>query len=409
MRRPSAACERPIWQHGAGMKRIGILTGGGDVPGLNSVIKSVVYRSSEVGWDAIGIRRGWKGLTHVDPARDDGGGYLRPLDRVSTRAIDRTGGTVLHTSRTNPSSMSRASLPDRLDDRRVSELETDPERYDLTPIVLDNLERLGIDALVAIGGDDTLSYAARLGREGFPVIAIPKTMDNDVHGTEYCIGFSTAVTRAKELINRQRTTLGSHERIGVFRIFGRNAGYTAWYAAYVTSARCVIPEAPFDLEALSDILADDRRLNPSGYAFVIASEGAIWQGGELTEVGEADAYGHRHKADVGEALADELRRRTGVETVHSDLTYDLRSGDPDALDQMVAITFANVAVDLLADGQFGRMVAIRNGKYDHSPLPERSLGARIIDVGEMYNAARFRPRYEAKLGSPLLLGPAVIG
>ncbi|MEO7295726.1 MAG: 6-phosphofructokinase [Candidatus Limnocylindria bacterium] len=391
------------------MKRIGILTGGGDVPGLNSVIKSVVYRSSEVGWDAVGIRRGWQGLTHVDTSREDGGGFLRPLDRVSTRAIDRTGGTVLHTSRTSPSSMGRAALPDHLDATRIAAFETESGRYDLTPLILENLEQLGIDALVTIGGDDTLSYAARLGREGFPVIAIPKTMDNDVHGTEYCIGFSTAVTRAKELINRQRTTLGSHERIGVFRIFGRNAGYTAWYAAYVTSSRCVIPEAPFDLDALAEILADDRRLNPSGYSFVIASEGAIWRGGELHEVGDADAYGHRHKADVGEALADELKRRTGVETVHSDLTYDLRSGDPDALDQMVAITFANVAVDLLADGQFGRMVAIREGKYSHAPLPARSIGARTLDVDAMYNAPRFRPRYEAKLGSPLLLGPAVIG
>jgi len=391
------------------MKRIGILTGGGDVPGLNTVIKSVVYRSSEVGWEALGIRRGWQGLTHVDTSREDGGGFLRPLDRVSTRAIDRTGGTVLHTSRTSPSSMGPGALPDHLDPARIASLEIDEGRYDLTPLVLENLERLGLDALVAIGGDDTLSYAARLGREGFPIIAIPKTMDNDVHGTEYCIGFSTAVTRAKELINRQRTTLGSHERIGVFRMFGRNAGYTAWYAAYVTSARCVIPEVPFDLDALADILADDRRLNPSGYSFVIASEGAIWRGGELHEVGDADAYGHRHKADVGEALADELKRRTGVETVHSDLTYDLRSGDPDALDQMVAITFANVAVDLLADGQFGRMVAIRDGKYAHAPLPERTLGARTLDVDAMYNIRRFRPRYEAKLGSPLLLGPAVIG
>jgi 6-phosphofructokinase 1 len=389
------------------MKRIGILTGGGDVPGLNSVIKSVVYRSSEVGWETLGIRRGWKGLTHVDPARDDGGGLIRRLDRVSTRAIDRTGGTVLHTSRTNPSSMSRSALPDRLDEARLAALEREDGRYDLTPVVLEHLEQLGIEALVAIGGDDTLSYAARLGREGFPVIAIPKTMDNDVHGTEYCIGFSTAVTRAKELINRQRTTLGSHERIGVFRIFGRNAGYTAWYAAYVTSARCVIPEAPFDLDALASILADDWRLNPSNYAFVIASEGAIWRGGEISEVGDADAFGHRHKADVGEALAEELRRRTGVETVHSDLTYDLRSGDPDALDQLVAITFANIAVDLLADGQTGRMVAVRDGNYAHAPLPERSLGARTIDVAAMYNLDRFRPRYEAKLGSPLLLGPAV--
>ncbi len=391
----------------AGMKRIGILTGGGDVPGLNSVIKSVVYRSSDVGWETLGIRLGWQGLTHMDPGREDGGGYLRRLDRINTRAIDRTGGTTLHTSRTNPSSMRARALPETLDADRRERMRTDDDRFDLTPLVLDNLSRLGVEALVAIGGDDTLSYAARLGREGFPVIAIPKTMDNDVQGTEYCIGFSTAVTRAKELINRQRTTLGSHERIGVFRIFGRNAGYTAWYAAYVTSARCVIPEAPFDLDHLADVLADDRRLNPSGYAFVIASEGAMWEGGELSELGEADAYGHRRKADVGYALAEELRHRTHIETVHSDLTYDLRSGDPDALDQMVAITFANVAVDMLADGKTGRMVAVRDGKYSHAPLPERSFGARRIDVEAMYNLDRFRPRYEAKLGAPLLLGPAV--
>ena len=390
------------------MKRIGILTGGGDVPGLNTVIKSVVYRASEVGWEALGIRRGWQGLTHLRPDEPDGGGLLRPLNRVLTRAIDRTGGTVLHTSRTNPASMGRSALPEHVDETAIARFETEDGRYDLTPLVLENLERLGVEALVTIGGDDTLSYAARLAREGFPVIAIPKTMDNDVQGTEYCIGFSTAVTRAKELINRQRTTLGSHERIGVFRIFGRNAGYTAWYAAYVTSARCVIPEAPFDLDSLADILADDRRLNPSGYAFVIASEGAIWQGGELREIGEPDAYGHRHKEDVGEALAEQIRQRTGVETVHSDLTYDLRSGDPDALDQMVAITFANIAVDLLGAGTFGRMVAVRNGKYDHTALPSGHLGARRLDVDAMYNVARFRPRYEAKLGSPLLLGAAVL-
>ncbi|MGH2427776.1 MAG: 6-phosphofructokinase [Candidatus Limnocylindria bacterium] len=388
------------------MKRIGILTGGGDVPGLNSVIKSVVYRSSELGWEVLGIRRGWKGLTHLGPAEGDAdadGAYLRPLDRRTTRVIDRTGGTILHTSRTNPARMRTQALPEHLSEGRLASLRVSDKHFDLTPIVLENVRRLELDALVTIGGDDTLSYAARLGAEGFPVVGIPKTMDNDVAGTEYCIGFSTAVTRSKELINRQRTTLGSHERIGVFRIFGRNAGFTAWYAAYVTSARCVIPEAPFELEALADVLVDDRELNPSGYAFVIASEGAIWRGGVLGEVGEADAYGHRHKADVGYALAEELKRRTGIETVHSDLTYDLRSGDPDALDQMVAITYANVAVDLLEAGNFGRMVAIRDGKYAHAPLPERSLGARTIDVEAMYNAARFRPRYERKLGTPLLL------
>ncbi|HET7520436.1 MAG TPA: 6-phosphofructokinase [Candidatus Limnocylindria bacterium] len=389
------------------MAHIGILTGGGDVPGLNSVIKSVVYRASELGWQVTGIRRGWKGLTHLRIGADDEADWVRPLDRRSTRAIDRTGGTVLHTSRTNPGRMPAASLPDHLSESDRQQYAGDQGRYDLTPIVLGNLEKLGITHLVAIGGDDTLSYAARLGKEGVPLMAIPKTMDNDVWGTEYCIGFSTAVTRAKELINRQRTTLGSHERIGVFRIFGRNAGYSAWYAAYVTSSRCVIPEAPFDLTRLADLLVEDRRLNPSGYALVIASEGAVWTGASLEEFGEADAYGHRRKADVGFALAEELKVMTGVETVHSDLTYDLRSGDPDALDQMAATTFANIAVELLAEGTSGRMVAIHGGRYTHAPLPDPALGARRLDVATMYNEERLRPRYDSRLGMPLLLGRAL--
>jgi 6-phosphofructokinase 1 len=389
------------------MARIGILTGGGDVPGLNSVIKSVVYRASELGWDVLGIRRGWHGLTHLPAANELEPDFVRPLDRRTTRAIDRTGGTILHTSRTNPARMAAAALPDDLDDARRRSLETDEGRFDLTPVVLENIQRLGLTHLVPIGGDDTLSYAARLGSEGVPLVAIPKTMDNDVAGTEYCIGFSTAVTRAKELINRQRTTLGSHERIGVFRIFGRNAGYSAWYAAYVTSSRCVIPEAPFELEKLADLLVDDRRLNPSGYALVVASEGAVWTGASLEEFGEPDAYGHRRKADVGFVLAEELHRLTGVETVHSDLTYDLRSGDPDALDQMVATTFANVAVELLAEGVTGRMVAIQDGKYSHAPLPDAALSTRHLDVATMYNAERFRPRYDARLGMPLLLGRSI--
>jgi len=388
------------------MKRIGILTGGGDVPGLNSIIKSVVYRAVEMDWEVLGIRRGWKGLTHLRPGPGPDPDSVRPLDRTTTRAIDRTGGTILHTSRTNPARMTRESLPE-LDAARLAALRTDDDRYDLTPIVLDNIERLGITHLVAIGGDDTLGYADRLSREGVPLIAIPKTMDNDVQGTEYCVGFSTAVTRAKELINRQRTTLGSHERIGVFRIFGRNSGYSAWYAAYVTSSRCVIPEASFELEKLASLLVDDRNDNPSNYALVIASEGAIWSGGRVEEFGEADAYGHRRKANVGEALARELTERTGVETVHSDLTYDLRSGDPDALDQTVAITFANVAIDLLIGGVAGRMTAIQGGKYAHAPLPDRALGARHIDVPTMYNTDRLRPQYAERLGMPLMLGPSI--
>jgi ATP-dependent phosphofructokinase / diphosphate-dependent phosphofructokinase len=389
------------------MAHIGILTGGGDVPGLNSVIKSVVYRASELGWQVTGIRRGWQGLTHVQPGPEGDSDFVRPLDRRSTRAIDRTGGTILHTTRTNPARMPEGALPEQLDAGEREQLRTAEGHYDLTPVVLSNLEALGISHLVVIGGDDTLSYAARLGREGIPLVAIPKTMDNDVWGTEYCIGFSTAVTRAKELINRQRTTLGSHERIGVFRIFGRNAGYSAWYAAYVTSSRCVIPEAPFELGHLADLLVEDRRLNPSSYALVIASEGAVWTGAHLQEFGEADAYGHRRKADVGFALAEELHALTGVETVHSDLTYDLRSGDPDALDQMAATTFANIAVELLADGVSGRMVAIHSGKYTHAPLPDAALGSRRLDVASMYNTERLRPRYDSRLGMPLLLGRAL--
>jgi len=228
-------------------------------------------------------------------------------------------------------------------------------------------------------------------------------MDNDVQGTEYCIGFSTAITRAKEAINRQRTTLGSHERIGVFRIFGRDAGFSALYTAYVTSTRCVIPEIAYDLDELAAVVAQDHADNPSHYAVVITAEGAIWKGSAISDVGEADAFGHRHKANVGEALADELKQRTGIETLASELTYDLRSGEPDSVDSLVASTFANVAMDLVADGTTGRMVAIRDGKYAHAELPDPALGPRKVDVDTMYNAARFRPRYDGKLGDPMLL------
>ena len=388
------------------MNRIGILTGGGDVPGLNSIIKSVVYRAAEMEWEVLGIRRGWKGLTHLRPGPAPDPDSVRLLDRAVTRAIDRTGGTILHTSRTNPARMTLDALPD-LDAGRLPSLQTDPDHFDLTPVVLENVDRLGLTHLVVIGGDDTLGYADRLSREGVRLIAIPKTMDNDVQGTEYCVGFSTAITRAKELINRQRTTLGSHERIGIFRIFGRNSGYSAWYAAYVTSSRCVIPEAPFDLDHLATMLVEDRTANPSSYALVIASEGAMWAGGSLDEYGVPDAYGHRRKANIGEALASELHARTGVETVHSDLTYDLRSGDPDALDQMVATTFANIAVDLLLDGVTGRMAAVRDGKYATAPLPDPALGSRHVDVATMYNTERMRPAYVDRLGMPLLLGASI--
>ena len=387
-------------------RRIGILTGGGDVPGLNPVIKSVVYGAGELGYEVVGIRRGWEGLTHMQPGPDLDPDYAMILDRRNTRAIDRTGGTMLHTSRTNPRKMPAARLPARLAESRAATMEVGGGIFDLTPVVLENLESLGIDYLIPIGGDDTLSYARTLDAAGVRLIAIPKTMDNDVQGTEYCIGFSTAITRAKDAIQRQRTTLGSHERIGVFRIFGRNAGFTALYTAYVTSARCVIPEYRFDLQHLVDVLVEDRRNNPSRYSFVIASEGALPAGMELKEVGEADAYGHRHKASIGEFLADEIRRRTGIETVDSELTYDLRSGDPDALDQLVAITFANVAMELVVDGKSGFMTAIRDGRYSFCPIPEP--GARTVDVEHQYNVDRYRPQYGNKLGLPIMLTQPVI-
>jgi len=384
-------------------RRIGILTGGGDVPGLNSVIKSVVYKSTELGYQVIGIRRGWEGLTHLRPGPDLDPEYLRELDRVSTRGIDRTGGTMLHTSRVNPKRIRRGKLPPHILPGRLAGLECGPDIFDLTPIVLENIERLGLDHLIVIGGDDTLSFAKVLDAKDISVLGIPKTMDNDVRGTEYCIGFSTAITRAKELITRQRTTLGSHERIGVFRIFGRDSGFTALYTAYVTSARCVLPEIDFDLERLTQILVEDKGNNPSRYSFVIASEGAVWKGQKVAEFGEADAYGHKKKEDIGHALAEEIRARTGEDTMSSDLTYDLRSGEADALDQMIAITFANLAMDLVRDGIRGRLIAIQDGKYTHAALPDPGLGPRTVDVEQMYNLERFRPHYSDKLGVPLLL------
>jgi ATP-dependent phosphofructokinase / diphosphate-dependent phosphofructokinase len=384
-------------------RRIGILTGGGDVPGLNSVIKSVVYKGTELGYQVVGIRRGWQGLVQMRPGPELDSEHLRALDRANTRHIDRTGGTVLHTSRVNPLRVKKKTVPEHISLQRLKQVETGDGVFDFTDIVVENIQHLKLDYLITIGGDDTLGFATVLDRKDVPLIAIPKTMDNDVHGTEYCIGFSTAITRAKDLITRQRTTLGSHERIGVFRIFGRDSGFTALYTAYVSSARCVLPEVEFDLDRLCTLLVEDKRNNPSRYALVIASEGAVWQGQKVTEYGEADAYGHKKKADIGHALAEEIRIRTGEDTMSSDLTYDLRSGEADSLDQMVAITFANVAMDLVRDGVRGRMTAIQDGKYTHAPLPDPRRGPRKVDIAQMYNLERFRPHYSDKLGTPLLL------
>jgi len=388
-------------------KRIGILTGGGDVPGLNSVIKTVVYGGSEIDCEVLGVRRGWEGLTHVnleDPASR--ARYLLPLNRDNTRTIDRTGGTYLHSSRTNPAKMKK--LPPACEGGDFPKSESTKKGvtstvYDVTSRVLKNVEKLGLDYLIAIGGDDTLSYAARLDKEGVKVIAIPKTMDNDVRNTEYCLGFSTAVTRAMEAIERQRTTVGSHERIGIFRVFGRDAGYTALYTAYVTSIRCGIPEYKFDLHQLIELLMEDKRNNPSNYALVILSEGAAWEGYQVREYGEADAFGHRKKANVGEELSDEIKKATGEETIVSDLTYDLRSGSPDFVDKMVASTFAAMALDCIEKGEHGMMMAISQGCYAIAPIPDPKLGPRKVDVETMYNTQRYRPNYAHKLGLPIFL------
>jgi ATP-dependent phosphofructokinase / diphosphate-dependent phosphofructokinase len=385
-------------------KRIGILTGGGDVPGLNSVIKSVVYSAhSHGGYEVVGFRRGWKGLTHILPDGSTDKEYVLPLDRNNTRTVDRQGGTFLHTSRTNPYKMKPENMPESLRSRAGTMKETKPGVVDITPMVLENLQRLKIDSLVAIGGDDTLSYAAVLDKAGFPVVCVPKTMDNDVQNTEYCIGFSTALTRAVDAIQRQRTTVGSHERVGIFRIFGRDAGFTALYTAYVSSVRCCIPEVPFDLDKLCDVLMKDKKENPSNYSLVVLSEGATWAGHQLGEYGEADAYGHKKKVNIAEQLSFEIQKRNKQETVVSDLTYDLRSGDPDFLDKMIATTFANMAFECVTSGMHGKMMAIRNGCYAVTDIPDPKLGPRKVDIAKMYNMERFRPNYSAKKGLPIFL------
>jgi len=388
-------------------KRIGILTGGGDVPGLNSVIKTVVYRGSEIGCEVIGIRRGWEGLTNVnlqDPASRNR--YVLPLNRENTRTIDRTGGTYLHSSRTNPSKMK--NVPAVLEGQSFPAKDSTKKGvtstvYDVTPAVLKNIEILGLDYLIAIGGDDTLSYAAELDRRGMKVIAVPKTMDNDVRNTEYCIGFSTAITRAMDAIERQRTTVGSHERIGIFRVFGRDAGYTALYTAYVTSVRCCIPEYKVDLPKLIELLITDKRNNPSNYSLAVLSEGAEWQGYTVQEYGEPDAFGHRKKMSVAEDLSNEIKKATGEETVVSDLTYDLRSGSADFVDRMVASTFAGMALDAIGEGKHGLMTAICDGCYTMVGIPDPKLGPRRVDIGTMYNTERYRPTYDHKLGLPIFL------
>lgn len=379
--------------------RIGILTGGGDVPGLNACVKAVVTRVADHGHEVVGIRRGWGGLSSVDLDDEESvADNLIPLDTQYVRKIDRTGGTILHTSRTNPGRMKTEEIPPFLD----KWIDGD-EPHDLTGHVLDVLDRAKIDVLIPIGGDDTLSYGLRLHQEGFPVIAIPKTMDNDVHGTDYCIGFSTAVSRGVQFIHNLRTAAGSHERIAVVELFGRYSGETSLITAYLAGIdRAVIPEVPFDIDRLCDFLVRDRDHNPSGYAMLTVSEGASIEG-DMVLSGEADAYGHRKLGGVGALIGELIKERTGQDILYQQVGYLMRSGAPDSLDLMVATNYAVTAADLAMEGSHGRMVALRGGTYTHVPIGVTSEGVKRVDVDELYDFQNYRPKVRHVLGKPMFL------
>jgi 6-phosphofructokinase 1 len=380
--------------------RIGILTGGGDVPGLNACIKAVVNRVADDGHEVVGIKRGWGGLARSNP--DDAATVEEnfvPLDPVVVRTIDRTGGTFLHTSRTNPSKVKREDLSGFL----ASDYPGDGP-HDITKHVLRVLDHVGIDVLIPIGGDDTLSYGLRLHEEGVPVIAIPKTMDNDVHGTDYCIGFSTAVTRGVDFIHRLRTAAGSHERIAVVELFGRYSGETSLITAYLGGVdRAIISEVPFDVDKLAALLAQDQDSNPSDYAMVTVSEGAIPIDGEMALSGEEDAYGHRKLGGIGAEISEWLNQRRGRHTLYQHVGYLMRSGVPDSLDLMVATNYAVTAADLALEGATGRMVALRGGTYTHVPISVTSEGVKRVDVDELYDIDAYKPKVRHVLGKPMFL------
>lgn len=391
------------------IRALGILTGGGDVPGLNAAIKAVVYRAETMGIRVMGLRAGWEGITCLDRSRslealifrsDEPnswhGGYLVPLTRLNTRTIDRQGGTFLQSTRTNPARMQVKDLPPHLASYAVGHKPDD--RVDLTDEVIANMQFLGLDGLVVIGGDDTLSYGAVLTRKGVPVWGIPKTMDNDVHGTDYCIGFQTAITRAAEFVTRLRSTAGSHSETLLFRMFGRDAGFTALETAVVTWAdRVLIPEVPANIDRLATLIEQDRR-NPRNYSLVLLSEGANL-GVPVPEVGQPDAYGHRKKANVAEFLAGQLvERMPHVRFLPIDLTYFLRSGEPDAYDKHMAIYYANVAMGLVEQGIYGLMAGHRNGRYIATDIPGKNWPARRVNPDD-YLASHYRPHFEQISGA----------
>ena len=389
-------------------KTIGILTGGGDVPGLNPAIRAITVRALREGYRVLGLRRGWAGITDLvrDKDYDNAENYLELTEEIVARA-GRTGGTFLHTSRTRPSRLPKALVPDHLLDSYADEIN------DLTPAVLRNLEFLGIDFLIPIGGDDTLTYAQRLHEEGVKVVAVPKTMDNDVPGTDYCIGFSTCVTRTIELTHQLRTTAGSHERFLVIEVFGRYAGYTALLPTMAGAAdRCVIPEHPFEMEQLCELLSYDRNRNPSSYAVALVSEGARMTDADamMFDGEERDQYGHKKLGGIGDRVATLLKvcspkhnqgRRVNI--VSQRLGYLVRCGDPDALDSIVPMAFGNLALDLILSNTSGRLVSIRNGVYDSVPIDVITGRKKVIDIQRHYNTERLRPRYKTLLRQPLFI------
>ena len=386
---------------------IAILTGGGDVPGLNPAIRAVTIRALREGYQVIGIRRGWAGMTEIirDKKADNSNNYQILTNEVVSRA-GRTGGTFLHTSRTKPSHVKKADVPGHLQDK-YSE-----DDNDLTEEVLKNLEFLGVDYLIPIGGDDTLSYGVRLYQEGVKVVAIPKTMDNDVPGTDYCIGFSTCVTRTIALTNNLRTVAGSHERFLILEVFGRYAGFSALLPTMAGAAsRCVIPEYRFNIEKLTELLSEDRMQNPSRYTIALISEGAMFEGGEMVfKDRTTDAYGHAKLGGIGDLVSNEVKRLSPkyndgkvVSAVNQKLGYMVRGGDPDAIDSIVPMAFGNLALDMVLKGAHGRLVVLKNGRYDNLPIEVVTSSKKLVDVSQFYNTDRYRPNYESFEMKPLFI------
>jgi len=386
---------------------IAILTGGGDVPGLNPAIRAVTIRANREGYQVIGIRRGWAGLVDLirDPKADNSDNFQILSEEIVNKA-GRTGGTFLHSSRTRPSHVRKANVPPHLKDAFNADLN------DLTPEVIKNLDYLGVDYLIPIGGDDTLSYGVRLYKEGVKVVAIPKTMDNDVPGTDYCIGFSTCVTRTIMMTNSLRTSAGSHERFLVLEVFGRYAGFTAMVPTMAGAAhRCVIPEHKFHIEALTELLVSDRAKNPSKYSVVLVSEGAMFEGGEMVfERDTKDAYGHAKLGGIGDLVSEKLKELSPkfnngkpINVINQKLGYLVRGGDPDAIDSIVPMAYGNLALDLVMSKIHGRLVVLKNGRYDNMPIDVVTSSKKLVNVKEHYNTERLRPQYESFEMKPLFI------